>query len=478
VTDHQSSKSRPKVIILGAGFAGLNAAKTLGSSEIDVTIIDRNNHHTFHPLLYQVALAVLSPGDIAQPIRSILSNHSNVEVLMEEACQIDVAAQTVGLKTGIKLPYDFLIVATGSRHSYFGRDEWSSIAPGLKTIEDATEIRRRVLLAFELAERQMVEAGFHTPLKFVIIGGGPTGVELAGAISDIANLYMMRDFRHIDTSSTEVCILEGSPSVLAAYPEELRRKAVQQLEALGVQVRTGSHVTDVQPGYVMVGSERIDSACTLWAAGVQGSPLGKMLGVDVDKRGRVAVDPFLNPKGMPNVFVCGDLAYLERDGAAIPGVAQAAMQMGIYAARRIKHLVRPPEAIKEQTAFRYFDKGDIATIGRKAAVAKILWPFRANWSGLLAWMAWMGVHIFFLIGFRNRVSVFASWARTYIRLRDGVRLIVGSRELPGWDSLGRRLGSSPEPEVCSASMQDNSEPTLLERSRKIERPRSSELANS
>jgi NADH dehydrogenase len=254
MTNSQSSKLRPKVIVLGAGFAGLNAAKALGSADVDVTVIDRNNHHTFHPLLYQVALAVLSPGDIAQPIRSILSDHKNVEVLMEEACQIDVVAQTVSLKAGIKLPFDFLIVATGSTHSYFGKDEWAGTAPGLKTIEDATEIRRRVLLAYELAEQQMVETGSHAPLKFVIIGGGPTGVELAGAISDIANLYMMRDFRHIDTSSTEVCILEGSTSILAAYPEELRQKAVQQLEALGVQVRTGFQVTDVRPGYVMVGS--------------------------------------------------------------------------------------------------------------------------------------------------------------------------------------------------------------------------------
>ena len=224
------SNSRAKAIILGAGFAGLNAAKTLGSADLDVTIIDRNNYHTFHPLLYQVALAVLNPGDIAQPIRSILSDHENIEVLMEEACQIDLVAQTVDLKTGIRLPYDFLIVATGSTHSYFGKKEWAAFAPGLKTIEDATEIRRRVLLAYELAERQTVETGSHAPLKFVIVGGGPTGVELAGAISDIANLYMLRDFRHIDTSSTEVCILEGSSTILAAYPEELREKAVQQLE--------------------------------------------------------------------------------------------------------------------------------------------------------------------------------------------------------------------------------------------------------
>ncbi|QHS50436.1 NAD(P)/FAD-dependent oxidoreductase [Edaphobacter sp. 12200R-103] len=458
MTDSHSSKSRPKVIILGAGFAGLNAAKALGSANVDVTVIDRNNHHTFHPLLYQVALAVLSPGDIAQPIRSILSNHKNVEVLMDEACQIDVVTQTVSLKTGITLPYDFLIVATGSTHSYFGKEEWAAIAPGLKTIEDATEIRRRVLLAYELAERQMVETGSHTPLKFVIIGGGPTGVELAGAISDIAHLYMLRDFRHIDTSSTEVCILEGSASILATYPEELRRKAVQQLEALGVQVRTGFHVTDVGPGYVMVGSERIESACTLWAAGVQGSPLGRMLGLDVDRRGRVPVDQFLNPEGLPNVFVCGDLAYLEQDGMPIPGVAQPAMQMGAYTGRRIRHLARTAE-VKNFPAFRYFDKGNIATIGRKAAVAEIRWPFRAYWSGLLAWLTWMGVHIFFLIGFRNRISVFASWAHTYIRLRDGVRLIVGSRQLPGWGTVRKELKAAPELEACPAPEQSAIEST-------------------
>lgn len=457
MTNSPSSKSRPKVIILGAGFAGLNAAKTLGSTDFDVTVIDRNNHHTFHPLLYQVALAALSPGDIAQPIRSILNNHENVEVLMDEACEIDVVAQTVGLKTGIKLPYDFLILATGSTHSYFGKDEWAGVAPGLKTIEDATEIRRRVLLAYELAERQMVETGSHAPLKFVIIGGGPTGVELAGAISDIANLYILRDFRHIDTSSTQISIIEGSPSILAAYPEQLRQKAVRQLEALRVQVRTGCHVTDVRPGYVMVGSEKIESSCTLWAAGVLGSPLGRMLGLDVDKRGRVPVDQFLNPRGLPNVFVCGDLAYVEQDGNPIPGVAQPAMQMGTYAGRRIKHLVQAPSMAKSLPGFRYFDKGNIATIGRKAAVAEIRWPFRANWSGLLAWLTWMGVHIFFLIGFRNRIAVFISWAQTYIRLRDGVGLIVGPRDLPGWDTVTKETMPTPELEVHFAPTQNDIE---------------------
>jgi NADH dehydrogenase len=302
-------------------------------------------------------------------------------------------------------------------------------------VEDATDIRRRVLLAFELAERQMLETGSHPPLRFVVIGGGPTGVELAGAISDIAKLYMTRDFRHIDTKTAQVLILEGSPKVLGMYPEVLQRKAIEQLNALGVQVRTGSHVTDIQPGYVMVGEERIDSVCTLWAAGVQASPLGKMLGVETDKKGSVLVNDRLNPKNLPEVFVCGDLAHFEQDGKQVPGVAQPAMQMGDYAARRIGLLTEDSDKAARQKPFRYFDKGDMATIGRKAAVAHILWPFKADLSGFPAWMIWMFVHIFFLIGFRNRFSVFRSWAYTYIRLQDGVRLIVGSQELPGWDRL-------------------------------------------
>jgi len=426
---------RPRVVILGAGFAGISAAQRLAKHDVDVTIIDRKNHHTFQPLLYQVALAVLSPGDIAQPIRSILRNNGNAEVVMDEVLGIDTAARRITLKSGAVMMYDYLIVATGSTHSYFGRNEWSKIAPGLKTIEDATDIRRRVLLAFELAERQMLETGSHPPLRFVVIGGGPTGVELAGAISDIAKLYMTRDFRHIDTKTAEVLILEGSPKVLGMYPEGLQRKAIEQLHALGVQVRTGSHVTDIQPGYVMVGDERIESVCTLWAAGVQASPLGKMLGVETDKKGCVLVNERLNPKNLPEVFVCGDLAHFEQDGKQVPGVAQPAMQMGDYAARRIGMLTEDSDKAAKQKPFRYFDKGDMATIGRKAAVAHILWPFKADLSGFPAWMIWMFVHIFFLIGFRNRFSVFRSWAYTYIRLQDGVRLIVGSQELPGWDRL-------------------------------------------
>jgi NADH dehydrogenase len=356
---------------------------------------------------------------------------------MDEAISFDLPQRRVQLKTGVQLEYDYLIIATGSTHSYFGRDEWAKLAPGLKTVEDATEIRRRVLLAFELAERQMMEAGTHPALNFVIIGGGPTGVELAGAISDIARLYMAHDFRHIDPSMAQVLILEGGPNILTAYPADLQKSALVQLTELGVKVRTSAHVSDIQPGYVMVGDERIDAVVTLWAAGVQASPLGKLLGVETDKRGAVFVDGHLNPPGHPEIFICGDLAHFEQDGKQVPGVAQPAMQMGRYAAKRIGRLVAAQlgsDGSGKDEEFRYFDKGDMATIGRKAAVAKIEWPFKAHWSGFPAWMTWLVVHIFFLIGLRNRFSVFRQWAWTYLTFSDGARLITGSQELPGWDS--------------------------------------------
>lgn len=426
---------RKRVVILGGGFGGINAAMRLGNLPVDVTLVDRRNHHTFQPLLYQVALAVLSPGEIAQPIRSILRDYQNIEVLMDEAVGFDIPQQRVKFKTGAELEYDYLIIATGSTHSYFGRDDWAKLAPGLKTVEDATEIRRRVLLAFELAERQMQEAGNHPPLNFVIIGGGPTGVELAGAISDIAKLYMTKDFRHIDPKMAQVLILEGSPSILTAYPEDLRAKALEQLRDLGINVRTNAHVSDVQPGYVMIGDERIDAVVTLWAAGVQASPLGKLLGVETDRRGCVIVDQHLNPPGHPEIFICGDLAHVEQDGKQVPGVAQPAMQMGAYAAKRIARLVAADfgsDGSGINAPFRYFDKGDMATIGRKAAIANIKWPFKGHWSGFPAWLVWLVVHIFFLIGFRNRLAVFRQWAWTYLTFNDGVRLITGSQELPGW----------------------------------------------
>jgi NADH:ubiquinone reductase (H+-translocating) len=436
-----SEKRRPRVIILGGGFAGTHAAKGLARLPVDVTIIDRRNHFTFQPLLYQVALAVLSPANIASPIRAIVRGKNNIEVLMDEALGFDLAARRVELKSGAEMEYDYLMVATGATHSYFGNEQWADLAPGLKTIEDAIEIRRRVLLAFELAEREMLETGAHPPLNFVVIGGGPTGVELAGAISDIAKLYMRRDFRHIDPTRARVLLVEGGPRILAAYPEDLSAKAVEQLIALGVEVHTGTQVTDIQPGYVIAGGRRVESVVTLWAAGVQASPLGNLLGINCDKRGCVHVNETLNPPGHPEIFVCGDLAHLEQDGRQIPGVAQPAMQMGDHVARMIGQDLKG----KPRTAFRYFDKGDMATIGRAAAVAKIEWPFKAHWSGFMAWVTWLTIHIFFLIGFRNRLAVLIDWVWNYFTFTHGARLITGSDNLPGWD---KQEGVAPE-EVCA-----------------------------
>ncbi|MDR3752732.1 MAG: NAD(P)/FAD-dependent oxidoreductase, partial [Terracidiphilus sp.] len=319
----QAPPRRPRVIIVGGGFAGLNAAKGLARLPVDVTLVDRRNHYLFQPLLYQVALAVLSPADIAQPIRSILRHQNNTEVLMDEVVRIDVTARQVTLASGSRLPYDYLVLATGATHSYFGNDQWEPLAPGLKTIEDATEIRRRVLLAFELAERQTLEQGSHPPLNFVVIGGGPTGVELAGAISDIAQLYMRHDFRHIDPTKSRVMLLDGGPRVLAAYPPDLSAKAEAELRHLGVEVHTQMQVTGVGPGWVEANGNRIEAAVTLWAAGVAASPLGKLLGAPLDRRGCVLVDDRLNPPALPEVFVLGDLAHFEQDGRQIPGVCIA-----------------------------------------------------------------------------------------------------------------------------------------------------------
>jgi len=421
--------ARKRVLIVGGGFAGLNAAEALKDADVNVTLVDKRNHHVFQPLLYQVALAVLSPAEIAQPIRSIVRS-PNTEVLMDEVVGFDKDARRAMLKSGTVLEYDYLILATGSTHSYFGKDEWEPLAPGLKTIEDAVEIRRRVLLAFELAEGEMQETGKHPALNFVIIGGGPTGVELAGAISDIAKLYIRHDFKHIDPSKAQVLIVEGSPTILGPYPKDLQESAVRQLNNLGVMVRTNTRVTDVQPGYVVVdGKERIDAVVTLWAAGVQASPLGKLLGVETDKKGLVVVDERLHPAGHPEVFVCGDLAAAISDGKPVPGVAQPAMQMGAYAGKSIAMEVRGGRMDKP---FHYFDKGDMATIGRSAAVANVKWPFTGHLSGFPAWVTWLVVHIFFLIGFRNRFSVFRNWAYTYAFFEEGSRLITGDQTLPGW----------------------------------------------
>ena len=423
-----AQRRRPRVLVIGGGFAGTHAATALSKLPVDVTVIDRRNHFTFQPLLYQVALAVLSPANIASPIRSIMRHKKNVDVLMDEATGFDLDERRVFLKSGAVMDYDYVVVAAGATHSYFGHDNWAPIAPGLKTIEDAIEIRRRVLLAFELAERQMLETGSHPPLNFVIIGGGPTGVELAGAISDIAKLYMRHDFRHIDPTKARVLLVEGGPRILSAYPEVLSRKAVEQLTALGVEVHTGVSITDVKPGYVVAGDRRLDAVVTLWAAGVQASPLGKLMGVETDNRGCVFANQTLNPAGHPEVFVCGDLAHFEQDGQQVPGVAQPAMQMGDHVAKMISDDLDH----KPRTPFHYFDKGDMATIGRMAAVARIKWPFRANWSGFPAWVTWLTIHIFFLIGFRNRLAVLFDWIWNYFTFTYGARLIYGSQDLPGW----------------------------------------------
>ena len=423
-----SPARRPRVVIVGGGFGGLHAAKGLARQPVDVTVVDRRNHHTFQPLLYQVALAVLSPADIAQPIRAILRRQGNALVLMDEVTGIDTAIRQVALASGAQLPYDYLVLATGATHSYFSHPEWAPFAPGLKTIEDATEIRRRVLLAFELAERHMVEHGWHPPLNFVVIGGGPTGVELAGAIIDIAQLFMRNDFRHIDPAKARVLLLEGSPRVLAVYPEDLSAKAEAALVKLGVEVHTHTQVTGIGPGWVEAAGKRIDAAVTLWAAGVAASPLGKMLSAPLDRRGCVIVDDRLNPSGLPNVFVLGDLAHLEQDGRQVPGVAQPAMQMGDHLAK----MIAADLAGRPRPAFRYLDKGDMATIGRMAAVAKVEWPFKAHWSGFPAWITWLTVHIFFLIGFRNRLSVLAAWVWSYFTFTRGARLITGDQRLVGW----------------------------------------------
>ena len=450
------SDRKPRVVIIGGGFAGINAAQALGKLPVDVTVIDRRNHHTFQPLLYQVALAVLSPAQIAQPIRTVLKRNTNTDVLMDEVTEIDSSAKRVKLASGAIVTYDYLILATGATHSYFGHENWAGFAPGLKTIEDALEIRRRVLLAFELAERQMLEHGWYPPLNFVVIGGGPTGVELAGAVADIARLYMKHDFRHIDPSKSRVLVVEGSPRVLGTFPADLSAKAQKQLEDIGVEVWTGKRVTEVGANYVMVDSgqngqhelQRVEAVVILWAAGVQASPLGKMLNAPLDKRGGVIVDNQLNPQGLPEVFVCGDLAHFEQDGHPVPGVAQPAMQMGRSAAK----MIAADLAGKPRPNFRYWDKGDMATIGRLAAVAKIEWPFKAHWGGFMAWATWLVVHIYFLIGFRNRITIFATWAWTYFTFADGARLITGNQHLSGWEET---VGGSGQPANATDAARPN-----------------------
>ena len=408
----------PRVVTVGGGFGGLYAARALRRAPVEVTVVDRRNHHVFQPLLYQVAMAALSPGDIASPIRWILRRQKNVDVILAEATGFDLAANRLILKDGV-LDYDYLIVASGATHAYFGHDDWRRTAPGLKTLEDALEIRRRVLIAFERAERETDPARRAAELTFVFIGGGPTGVEMAGALAEIARHSLARDFRHFDPGSARIVLIEGGPAILSAFPEDLQRAAMKDLQRLGVTVRTNSIVTNVSPGVVSIGSESIRAETVLWAAGVAASPLGAALGAPLDRAGRVKVLPDLTIPGTPNVFVIGDLATLAGDdGRPLPGVAQVAIQMGKHAVHNILR------AIEHQPLrpFHYHDLGNMATIGRASAIADF---GRFRLSGLLAWLAWLFVHILNLIGFRNRLVVLVQWAWAYFTYQRGIRLIAG-----------------------------------------------------
>ncbi len=432
------SKSTPRVVIVGAGFGGLNAARGLASSRAQVTIVDRRNHHTFQPLLYQVATGGLSPGEIAAPIRSVFRGDSNVLSLLEEAQGFDLERRIVHTAEQ-DIPYDYLILAAGATHAYFGHDEWEPFAPGLKTIEDALEIRRRVLLTFELAERQAAVGAENEALNFVIVGGGPTGVELAGTLAEIARHVLSHEFRNIDPARAHIILLEGGPRVLPAYPEDLSRSAEHQLRQLGVDVRTSAMVTQVEAGAVRIGETRIVAPVILWAAGVAASPLGRQLGVPVDRAGRVLVQPDLSVPGHPEVFVIGDLASLkDENGKPIPGVAPVAIQEGKYVAKTI----RGELAGKPRQNFHYWDKGSLATIGRAAAIAQF---GKIHISGFIAWLSWLFIHIFFLIGFRNRVLVFIQWAWSYFTYERGARLITGDTSLPGWSGMSPTSSSVPKP---------------------------------
>ena len=419
------SQPGPRVVIVGAGFGGLTAAQRLARLPVQVTVVDRKNHHTFQPLLYQVATAGLSPGEIAAPIRWILRSHSNIEVLLAEVRDFNLNARQAITNEGL-LPYDYLVIASGASHAYFGHPEWEPLAPGLKTIEDALEIRRRVLLAFELAERQAASGVPDFPLNFVVIGAGPTGTELAGTLAEISRHVLANEFRSINPARTKILLLEGGRRVLPAYSDDLSRKAQQQLERLGVEVRTSNLVTRIDPGAVWVGETRIPAQVVLWAAGIAASPLGCKLGAPVDRAGRVQVQPDLSIPGHPEVFVIGDLAALQDEhGKMLPGVAPVAMQQGRWVAKTIaRDLEHQP-----RRNFHYDDKGSLATIGRAAGVAQF--P-RFSLSGYFAWLAWLFIHIFFLIGFRNRILVMIQWAWSYLTYERGARLITGSNELPGW----------------------------------------------
>ena len=411
MTDHI-----PHVVIIGGGFGGLYTARALRRAKVRITLIDRRNHHLFQPLLYQVATAALNPSDIAYPIRAILRKQDNATVLLADAERIDTAAKRVVLRNG-ELHYDYLIVATGATHSYFGHDDWAAHAPGLKTVEDALQIRKRIYLAYEAAERESDPECRRQWLTFVVVGAGPTGVELAGALAEIGHHTLARDFRSIDSTQVHVVLVEGRERVLPPYPEKLSAKARTQLEKLGVEVQTESFVTQIDDDGVTIGDERIAAKTVLWAAGVQASPLARSLDAPLDRAGRVRVEPDLSIPGHAEVFVIGDLAAVSCDGKEVPGVAQGAIQGGKHTGKNIRRRLAGAGTVR----FRYKDKGSLATIGRGAAVADV----GRGFSGYFAWMFWWVIHVFFLIGFRNRLLVLFHWAWSYITFQRGARLITG-----------------------------------------------------
>lgn len=415
-------KLKRRVVIIGGGFGGLTAARALAREPVLVTLVDRSNHHLFQPLLYQVAMAGLAPGEIAVPIRSVLSRQENARVLLAEVTNVDLAQRRVETRECAPLDYDYLLIATGAQNSYFGHDDWARVAPGLKDLDDAVEIRRRVLLAFEAAEREPDPAIQRRHLTFVVIGGGPTGVELAGAIAELATFVLARDFRAIHSDATRVVLVEGSERVLSSFDPELSARAAESLRQMGVEIRTGLRVTAMDDGGVTCGSERIAASTVLWAAGVRASGLSQKIGLPVDRQGRALVEQDCSIKEHPEVFVIGDAASFIPEGAeqSLPGVSPVAMQQGRFVARQI---ARSLEGAPRQR-FRYFDKGSMATIGRSRAVAQV---GKLQLSGFLAWMAWLTVHIFYLIDFRNRIVVLLDWAWAYFAYRRGSRLITGHR---------------------------------------------------
>jgi len=410
---------RPHVVIVGAGFAGLEAAKILGRrDDVRVTVVDRRNHHLFQPLVYQVATAALDPSDVAAPIRGILHRARNTDVVLAEVASIDRAGRRLQLADGTSVDYDHLIVAAGAQDNYFGHPGWGQYAPGMKSIEDALEVRRRVLFAFEEAEREEDEARRRAWMTFVIIGGGPTGVELAGSLSEMAHRVLPRDFRHIDTHSARIVLVEGLDRLLPAYSEELSARAKKVLERLQIDVRLGTRVSAIDPNGVQVGNERIEARTVLWGAGVAPSPLGKMLGGPVNRAGQVEVTSELTLPGDPRVFVVGDMAAVVQDGKPVPGLAPAAMQMGRSAARNVLRQVHG----KPLEPFRYLDKGSFAVIGRGAAVGSIFSRFDV--SGVLAWFLWLTIHLLYLVGFRSRLAVLFTWGYSYLTWRRIARLIT------------------------------------------------------